>query len=106
MRPRQFIIDIPYNVLLLADRIIDEENGDAFLSCSGASAAFTPRQPRRAALIAAMSIFVRPHSRFVSSPPGLGQHTRRDLPRHAPLVFAPAAPAFLAAIACRRILGR
>src|ERR1700681_8756 len=29
----------------------------------------------------------------------LGQHTRRDLPRHAPLVFAPAARALLAAIA-------
>src|SRR6188474_3467213 len=28
-----------------------------------------------------------------------GQHTRRDLPRHAPLVLAPAARAFLAAIA-------
>src|SRR5947207_2225843 len=28
-----------------------------------------------------------------------GQHTRRDLPRHAPLVFAPAARALLAAIA-------
>src|SRR5215813_9252208 len=28
-----------------------------------------------------------------------GQYTRRDLPRHAPLVFAPAARAFLAAIA-------
>src|SRR4029453_3597983 len=27
-----------------------------------------------------------------------GQYTRRDLPRHAPLVFAPAARAFLAAI--------
>src|SRR4029077_11001488 len=29
----------------------------------------------------------------------LGQHARRDLPRHAPLVFAPAARALLAAIA-------
>src|SRR6266699_2098766 len=29
----------------------------------------------------------------------LGQHTWRDLPRHAPLVFAPAARALLAAIA-------
>jgi hypothetical protein len=29
----------------------------------------------------------------------LGQHTRRDLPRHTPLVFAPAARALLAAIA-------
>src|ERR1700733_12473460 len=29
----------------------------------------------------------------------LGQHTRRDLPRNAPLVFAPAARALLAAIA-------
>src|SRR6476661_11075759 len=28
-----------------------------------------------------------------------GQYTRRDLPRHAPLVFAPAARALLAAIA-------
>src|SRR5882724_7731888 len=28
----------------------------------------------------------------------LGQHTRRDLPRNAPLVFAPAARALLAAI--------
>src|SRR6476620_7056395 len=27
-----------------------------------------------------------------------GQYTRRDLPRHSPLVFAPAARAFLAAI--------
>jgi ribulose-5-phosphate 4-epimerase/fuculose-1-phosphate aldolase len=30
---------------------------------------------------------------------GFGQYTRRDLPRHAPLVFAPAAFALLAAIA-------
>src|SRR4051812_22275664 len=29
----------------------------------------------------------------------LGQHARRDLPRHAPLVFAPTACALLAAIA-------
>src|SRR5436853_36836 len=29
----------------------------------------------------------------------LGQHSRRDLPRHAPLVFAPAARTLLAAIA-------
>src|SRR5215510_13194475 len=30
---------------------------------------------------------------------GFGQHTRRDLPRHAPLVLTPAARALLAAIA-------
>jgi hypothetical protein len=29
---------------------------------------------------------------------GIGQHTRGDLPRHAPLVLAPAACAFLAAV--------
>src|SRR5262245_43307452 len=32
-----------------------------------------------------------------------GQYTRRDLPRHAPLVFAPAARAFLAAIIHDRV---
>src|SRR4030095_15516963 len=42
------------------------------------------------------------HPRLASTPAGrqrLGQHTRRDLPRHAPFVFAPAARALLAAIA-------
>ena len=40
------------------------------------------------------------NARFALSPPtaSAGQYTRRDLPRHAPLVFAPAARAFLAAI--------
>ena len=64
------------------------------------------RQPRRAASIAAMSIFFMPiitsNARFASSPPAaseLGQHARRDLPGDAPLVFAPAALALLAAIA-------
>src|SRR5690606_40026847 len=34
---------------------------------------------------------------------GLQQHPRRDLPRHAPLVLAPAAHAFLAAVADDRV---
>ncbi len=63
-------------------------------------------QPRRAALIAATSIFFMPiiasNARFASSPPAASASvstTRRDLPRYAPFIFAPAALALLAAIA-------
>jgi uncharacterized protein YndB with AHSA1/START domain len=55
------------------------------------------RQPRRAALIPATSIFFMPI--IATGRERLGQQARRDLPGDAPLVLAPAARALLAAIA-------
>ena len=63
-------------------------------------------QPRRAASIAATSIFFIVHHRVeralgfgAAGRHRLGQHARRDLPGDAPLVLAPAARALLAAVA-------
>src|SRR5262249_13647226 len=60
------------------------------------------RQPRRAALIAATSIFfisILALSFGAASRQRLRQYARRDLPGDAPFVFAPAACALLPAIA-------
>jgi hypothetical protein len=66
--------------------------------------------PRRAASIAAMSIFLIAHHRFEGAPRRVAaggdrrrEYARRDLPGHAPPVLAPAAGALLAAIADDRI---
>ena len=63
-------------------------------------------QPRRAASIAATSIFAHSHHRLESalgfiaaSRERVGQHARRDLPGNSPLVLAPPALALLPAIA-------
>jgi hypothetical protein len=62
-------------------------------------------QPRRAALIAATAIFFIHHRIkralcfIVAGRHRVGQHTRRDLPRHTRLVFAPTTRALLAAVA-------
>jgi len=63
-------------------------------------------QPRRAASIAAISIFfidiIAPKARFASAPTSrkrIAQRAWSDLPGEAPTVLAPTARAFLAAIA-------
>lgn len=45
----------------------------------------------------------RPRCNLAAGGHRLGQHARRDLPRHAPLVLAPAAGAFSTAIANDRV---
>ena len=77
---------------------------------SEASSLGEERQPRRAASIAAMSIFfisiIASNARLAAARSGSAsgsQGARRDLPRQAPLVLAPAACAFLAAIADDRV---
>ena len=66
-------------------------------------------QPRRAASIAATSIFlmviIASNARLAHRrrQPSLGQHARRDLPGHAPFVLAPAARALLAAVPDDRV---
>ena len=69
------------------------------------------RQPRRASSIVAMSIFrisiIASKARLAAARSGsviaVGQGARRDLPRQAPLVLAPAARALLAAVADDRV---